>query len=128
MLLGSILKSRHGEYKEYHTLKDDLNFVTETDMGRSLEVYLRVIHTLEMNCKPIRADPYCEPQLGKRGLYSQFVTATVPNYQVKLLNILSFADGDYDLIRIANRMHCPIWDLSEPLKKLVEADLIRLNL
>jgi aminopeptidase-like protein len=126
--VGSILRSRHGEFKEYHTSKDDLSFVTEKDMGRSLDLYLRVIYTLEINCKPIRVDPYCEPQLGRRGLYSPLVTSTIPDYQVKLLNILSFADGDHDLIDIANRMDCPIWELCEPLKKLTEANLIRLNL
>jgi aminopeptidase-like protein len=126
--VGSLMRSRYGEFKEYHTSMDDLTFVTEEGLAESLEAYLRVVQTLEMNCRPKRTDPYCEPQLGKRGLYSTLVTSSIEDFHVKLLNILSFADGEHDLIDIANRLACPIWHLAEPLRRLVEADLIRLDL
>ena len=126
--VGSILRSRHGEYREYHTSEDNLDFVSEAALQDSLRAYLRVVQTLEMNCRPRRVDPYCEPQLGKRGLYPQFVEANAEPYEVKLLNLLSFADGDHDLIAIADRLGCPLWELSEPLERLVAADLIRLEL
>lgn len=126
--VGSLTRSRHGEYREYHTSKDDLNFVSESGMSRSLEAYLRVVQTLEMNCRPRRTNPYGEPQLGKRGLYSKLVMPNVEDYIAKLLNILCFADGEHDLIDIANRLNCPVWELRQPLEKLVEADLIKLNL
>ena len=126
--VGSLLRSRHGEYREYHTSRDNLDFVSEAGLCGSLEVYLRVVQTLEMNCRPMRTNPYCEPQLGRRGLYSKLAGSPVEDYIVKLLNILSFADGDHDVIDIANRLDCPIWDLLELLEKLVEADLIRLHL
>lgn len=81
-----------------------------------------------MNCTPTRTNPFCEPQLGRRGLYSKLVTSSVEGYVVKLLNILCFADGEHDLIAIADRIGCPVWELHPLLEKLVEADLIRLNL
>jgi aminopeptidase-like protein len=126
--VGSLMRSRYGEFKQYHTSKDDLTFVSEEGMAGSLEAYLRVVQTLELNCRPTRANPYCEPQLGKRGLYSKLVSANIEDFHVKILNLLSFADGEHDLIDVADRLKCPVWALREPLKKLVEADLIRLNL
>ena len=126
--VGSILRSRHGEYREYHTSKDNLDFVSEVGMRTTIEVYLRVVQTIEMNCRPTRTNPYCEPQLGKRKLYSTMVTSNVEDSVIKLLNILNYADAEHDLIDISNRLNSPIWELSEVLEKLVKADLIHLNL
>lgn len=125
--VGSLMRSRYGEFKQYHTSKDDLDFVSEQGLAGSLEAYLRTIQTLEMNCLPVRTNPFCEPQLGKRGLYSQLVSANIEDYHVKVLNLLSFADGEHDLIDIANRLSCPVWELADPLQKLVAADLLRLE-
>lgn len=125
--VGSLMRSRHGEFEQYHTSLDDLTFVTESGLGGSLEAYLRVAQTIELNCFPRRSNPNCEPQLGRRGLYSKMVSSNIADYQVKLLNLLSFADGEHDLIAIANRLRVPIWDLVEPLESLVAADLVTLE-
>lgn len=126
--VGSLMRSRYGEFKQYHTSMDNLTFVSEEGLGGSLAAYLRVIQTLEMNCRPMRTNPYCEPQLGKRGLYSSVVSANIEDYHVKILNLLSFADGAHDLIDIAERLDCAVWELAEPLQRLVEADLLTLDL
>ena len=127
--IGSLSRSRHGEYREYHTSKDDLDFVSERGIAGSLAAYLRAIQVLEMNCRPTRTDPFCEPQLGRRGLYPKLGAAReVDDYLTKLMHILAFSDGDHDLIDIANRLGCPVWGLREPLEKLVDADLVRLNI
>lgn len=125
--VGSLMRSRYGDFKQYHTSKDDLTFVSEQGMAGSLEAYLRIIQTIELNCYPVRTNPFCEPQLGKRGLYSKMVSSNIADFQVKLLNLLSFADGEHDLIDVANRLGAPVWDLVAPLKSLVDADLIRLE-
>jgi len=125
--VGSLMRSRYSEFRQYHTSKDDLNFVSEQGLADSLQAYLRTVQVLEMNCLPIRTNPFCEPQLGKRGLYSKLVSANIEDYHVKVLNLLSFADREHDLIDIANRLGCPVWELADPLQKLVEADLLRLE-
>lgn len=125
--IGSLLRTRHGEYPEYHTSADDLNFVSEAGLQGSLEAYLRVVQAIDLNCVPVRTDPRCEPQLGRRGLYSTFVKADVEDDIVKTLNLLSFADGRTDLLAIAERAGYPIWAFAPILRKLVEADLIRLS-
>lgn len=125
--VGSILRSRHGEYAQYHTSKDDLSFVCEAGLAGALRVYLRVLQALELNCRPVRTNPFCEPQLGKRGLYPSLGTEGLEHAVTRLIYLLSYADGEHDLIDIANLLPCPVWELSETLEKLVAADLIRLN-
>jgi len=126
--VGSLMRSRYSEFAEYHTSLDNLDFVSEVGMQGSLEGYLRIVQSHELNCKPLRTNPFCEPQLGKRGLYSQYVSVNIEDFHIKLLNILSFADGDHDLIEIADRLKVPVWTIIEPLRRLVEADLITLDL
>ena len=55
------------------------------------------------------------------------MSSGIEDYQVKILNILNFADGEHDLIDIADRLRVPVWELVAPLQRLVDADLIRLE-
>ena len=61
-------RSKFHEYKEYHTSKDDLNFISADGLEHSLLVLQKVVSLLEKNRK-YRMKILCEPQLGKRGLY-----------------------------------------------------------
>ena len=69
----------------------------------------------------------CEPQLGKRGLYPT-LSGEQANLELKKIKFLvQYSDGKTSLIEIANKLDCPIWDLTEPLKKLVESNIIDLK-
>ncbi|HYE85427.1 MAG TPA: DUF4910 domain-containing protein [Vicinamibacterales bacterium] len=125
--VGSLMRSRHGEYREYHTSLDDLSYVSETGLQRSLCAYLRILQVIEINCRPLRTRPHGEPQLGRYGLYTSMVTASVDEWIRRLLHVLSFADGDHDLIAIAEGLGVPVWELLPTLEGLAGADLITLN-
>lgn len=125
--VGSLLRSRHGEYPEYHTSKDDMAFVSEEGLANSFRAYLRVLEVIEINCRPLRTNPYCEPQLGRRGLYSSMVTESVDESVTQFLNILAFADGEHDVIDIADKLDRPAWTLLPAVEALVRADLISLG-
>ncbi len=126
--VGSLMRSPYGEYPEYHTSKDDLAFVSEQALADSLRVYLRVVETIEMNSHPIRTNPCGEPQLGRRGLHPTMTrVGPYADDTPAILTLLAFADGEHDLIDIAGRLGCPVWELRAPLQKLVEADLIYLR-
>lgn len=124
--IGSILRSRYGEYPEYHTSKDDLAFVSEAGLQGALTAYLRTLQAVEINCRPLRTNPFCEPQLGRRNLYPTMVTGVVDDHQRQTLHLLAYADGDHDLIDIAQKLGQPIWTLLPAVKALVKADIIRL--
>ena len=67
---------------------------------------------------------HCEPQLGKRGLYPTLSTKESGKVVRNMMNFLAYADGNNDLIDIANRINVPVWELFEIAQKLTENDLI----
>lgn len=69
--VGTICKDKYYEYDYYHTSLDNLEFISASDLVEVLKLYLFVIEKLEMNVTYRSRNPYCEPMLGKRGLYPQ---------------------------------------------------------
>ena len=84
----------------------------------SLSKYLAVLSILEHNVKYRNQNPYCEPQLGKRGLYraigAQSLDRTV---ELAMLWVLNLSDGCHSLLDIAERAGLEF----EPIKKAAEA-------
>ena len=64
------MRSHHGEFPQYHTSADDLDFVDPAALAGSLATILSIFDVLEHNHMYASLNPKCEPQLGKRGLYS----------------------------------------------------------
>ncbi len=102
--VGSLMRTRYGMYKEYHTSADNKEFISFKSMEDSVLKYLEILNVIENNFTYINKMPNCEPQLGKRGLYptigSQKDTAEFVNSMMWILNL---SDGANDLIDISNR-------------------------
>jgi len=125
MPVGSVTRSMYLEYPYYHTSLDNKDFVSFEAMERTLELYTNIVHTLELNECYYNTNPYCEPQLGRRGLYYRF--GGVPNrneFVPRLLHLLSFADGKMDLIDIADWRDDSAVQYREVIKMLEENDLL----
>lgn len=67
--MGTLCKDKYYEYPQYHTSLDNLDFVRPEHLAESLRLYLSAVVQLERNRRYRSAMPYCEPQLGPRGLY-----------------------------------------------------------
>jgi len=128
LAVGSLSRSTHGKFPQYHSSGDNLSFVTGAQMAESLEVYLKVIDVLENNHTFINQNPYCEPQLGKRGLYGN-VGATVhrPTFEMALLWVLNFTDGKHSLLDIAKRAKMPFETIKQAAKALLDNGLLKLT-
>jgi aminopeptidase-like protein len=124
--MGSFSRSRPAEFAEYHTSLDNLDYVTEAGLQRTLRMLLRVCQTFELSLYPLRTNPYGEPQLGKYGLYSAERASVAPR-TVERLFILGYADGEHDMLDIADAAGVPVWTLLEALDSLVQAGLITLS-
>jgi aminopeptidase-like protein len=102
--VGCLMRAKHGAYPEYHTSDDDLDFVTPDSLAESAELVLRVIDVLETNRRYVNLSPKGEPQLGRRGLYRAL--GGLPNAgeaELAMLWVLSYSDGERDLLDIASR-------------------------
>ncbi len=124
--VSSILRTKYGNYKEYHTSLDNMKILSNEGFQGAYEVYLNIIKILENNYKFL-TKTVCEPQLGKRGLYPNI--SKWPDKKSwlsvrKLINCLSFADGKKDLIDLSKSIEVHSDELLNILKKLIEKNLI----
>ena len=125
LAVGSLSRTTHGEYPQYHTSADDLDFVSAASLTESLEVYLRVVEVLENNRTFINLKPHCEPQLGKRGLYGAVGAIDAQPIDVMtLLWILNLSDGESTLLDIAERSGISFRELVSGVNALLESDLL----
>jgi aminopeptidase-like protein len=100
--VASITRSKYGEYAEYHTSLDNLDFISGEGLYGSLEVYKHCIQALEQNLI-YTPSVLCEPKLGKYKLYETVSIKGSSFSSRKVLNVLSFIDGDTDLLEISSK-------------------------
>lgn len=105
--VGSLMRTPYQKYKEYHTSLDNKLLISFTALRESIEMYFKFMQAHELNGYYQNTVKFCEPQLGKRGLYSlQGGTPTGNvNYTHDILHVLAFADGETDLLAIADKRH-----------------------
>lgn len=119
----SIMRSKYGAYPEYHTSKDDLSLISPAGLGGAFDILKCCIQALEVN-HGYRALMPCEPQLGKRGLYPTLGTAATREHVRAMMDLLAYADGDHDLVDIAEIINAPIEICDEIARRLVAADIL----
>ena len=123
--VGCLMRTPHGEYSEYHTSADNLDFVKPTSLARSYELCHAVCSVLECNRIYLNTNPKCEPQLGRRGLYR-----TVAGQQEKkipemvILWVLNLSDGQHSLLDIAMRAEVPFDEVQRAADSLVKGGLL----
>lgn len=122
--IASIMRTKYGQYPEYHTSLDNLeNVVTPEGLDGGYWVLRRAIEAIEKN-KKYKCTVLCEPQMGKRDLYPSLSTKK-HNVQLRLMmNFLSLCDGCSYLIEIAEKLNVPMWELYDLANKLESYNLI----
>ena len=102
--VGCLMRTPHGQYPQYHTSADDLDFVRPEYLADSFDKYLSVMNVLELNRTYLNTNPKCEPQLGRRGLYRLMGGEGKMKFdQMSLLWVLNLSDGFHSLLDIAER-------------------------
>ncbi|WP_440055622.1 DUF4910 domain-containing protein [Pseudoalteromonas sp. T1lg65] len=120
----SIMRSKYGEYPEYHTSLDDLTLVTPKGLQGGADALWAAIVLLENNYR-YKTTVLGEPQLGKRGLYPSVSDMQQDySYVVKMTNLLAYADGTMDLLEIAELIQVSPFELLDIADKLVTENLL----
>lgn len=124
--VGCIMRTPHGQFPEYHTSGDNLNFVRPEDLADSASLCLSVFGLIENNKVYVNQNPKCEPQLGKRGLYKAIGgQADSQNLQLAMLWVLNLSDGRYSLLDIAERAGMRFDLVQSAAKLLLEKGLLK---
>ncbi len=125
--IASILRTKHGKYPEYHTSLDNLeNVVTPKGLDGGYWAIRKAIEAIERN-KNYKATILCEPQMGKRGLYKTLSKKGRDEEVDLMMNFISLCDGQTSLLKIAENLNIPIWELYDLVDKLKSHSLIDVN-
>ena len=120
MPVGRLTRTPYGEYPEYHTSADNLDFVNPKLLKDSFEIILEIISVLENNQKYLNRNPMCEPQLGKRGLYNE-----IGDNAMAMLWVLNQSDGTNSLLDIAQKSNIPFESILQAAKNFKETRIAR---
>lgn len=127
--IASIMRTKYGEYPEYHTSLDDLDTVVSADgLYGGFNALQKAIEIIEQNCYP-KTTFACEPNLGSRGLYPTLSTLEATDQRVEArnyINILSLSDGEKSLLEIADILQKPFWELCPKAQTLNKHGLLDL--
>jgi aminopeptidase-like protein len=123
--VGSLTRTLHGEYPEYHTSGDNPDLMKPDRLVSSLRRYLEVCEVLEGNLTYVNLSPKGEPQLGKRGLYGSVGGEShAVASQMALLWVLSLSDGTRPLLDVAERSKLPFPDVYRAARALEAVGLL----
>jgi aminopeptidase-like protein len=117
--VGRLSRTPYGEYPEYHTSADNLEFVKSESLGDTLSKLLDILHVLENNRNYLSLNMMCEPQLGKRGLYDGTGEA-----RMAMLWVLNKSDGKHSLLDIAEESNIKFDTISQAANSLLKSNLL----
>ena len=118
--VGCVMRTKFGEFPEYHTSDDNFDLVTKKGLKDSLKLILECISYLMESKFPVSTTK-CEPFLSKRNLYP-----TTGNRQnnftenQELSHFLQYADGQNnleDISKLINLSYKKTFKISDVLKK-----------
>lgn len=122
--VATIMRSKYGEYPEYHTSLDNLHLVTPKGLQGGFMSLRRAIETIEQNIY-LKTTVLCEPNLGKHGLYPSLSTKTLGEETKSMMNLITYCDGSHSLLDIADLIKVPIWELIPITKNLIKKKILK---
>jgi len=125
--VGSLMRTPHGQFPEYHTSADNLEFVKPAALSDSFQKCLAIVEVLERNKIYVNQNLKCEPRLGPRGLYRTTGGHTGPGQikEMPILWTLNLSDGTHSLLDIAERSDLPFSDIAQAAEALEGCGLLR---
>ncbi|KAA9367346.1 MULTISPECIES: DUF4910 domain-containing protein [Ochrobactrum] len=123
--VGSFQRSLYGSFPEYHTSKDNLDFIKADNLEQSYHLVMQAIDLAERNWTPVNMAPKGEPQLGRRGLYDhEDGKQAQADYAMALLWVLNLSDGTQTLLDMAARSQIDFETLDYAAQRLRAVGLL----
>jgi aminopeptidase-like protein len=122
--VGSLTRTPHGQFPEYHTSADNLEFVTPASLSGALAVYMEIVSLLEDNRRYVNKFPKGEPQLGRRGVYPSTGGRSLDDDHMAMLWVLNLSDERHTLLDIAEKSRLPFATIRRAAQMLSEHGLL----
>ena len=125
--IASITRSKYGNYKEYHTSLDDLNFISSKGLNSSYNFYVKLFRNIEKERLPISRTK-CEPFLQKINIYPSNVVYKKSKYKEtrNILNFLTYSNGKNEISFIAKKLNLNSRNCLKVLKLALKYKLAQL--
>jgi aminopeptidase-like protein len=124
--VGCFMRTPHGRFPEYHTSADDLRLVRPEHLADSFSKCWAILQVVEQDRVYVNQNPKCEPQLGKRGIYSQIGGAKDGKLQeLAMLWVLNLSDGGNGLLDIADKSNLEFSVIRLAAQTLLEHGLLK---
>jgi len=95
-------RTAFGEYPEYHTSDDNKGLMNFQATCKTLDIFEHIAKILDLNRTVINRITHGEPQMSKYGdLYTPISGARANEVLMALKWLIHYADGEHDLLRIA---------------------------
>jgi len=121
--IASIFRTKYGEYPEYHTSLDNFDVVTLNGVKGGYDVAKLAIQNLMKRQIP-KVNILCEPQLGKRNLYSNLSFKGSKSSSRNITNFLQYSDGLNDLNSISKKIKIDLRKTKKIFKILKKENLV----
>ena len=121
--LISLMRTKYGSYREYHTSLDNLDFVTPAGLQGGFDLVKDCISEFE-NSTYYQTTVLGEPQLGKRGLYHTMHARTVADEVLMRTHVLAYADGSHSVQDMADLFERPRSEIEILVAELLEHGLL----
>jgi len=121
----SLMRSKYATFKEYHTSCDNLDFISPDGLYGGFAINRACLECIENNYLYEVTIP-CEPKMDKRGLRSSIGgPRVIEPSMANMMNFLMYADGDSDLIDIAETIGVSFLEAKQLANLLEKHNLIR---
>ena len=122
----SLMRLKYREYKEYHTSKDNLSFISAKGLQSSYQFIVDCINDLERQIRP-ESTVLCEPHLSKYNLYPKISKVSGLSRQPSrdFINILAYSDGKNDITDISKKIGLSYSNIISKIRILKKYKLIK---
>ena len=126
--IGVLTRTPNGLYPEYHTSADNLDLIAPEHLADTLAALLEIVESVDANDVFLRTEPHGEPQLSRHALEGTMTGSLLTGgdrEKQALFWLLNLADGDHDLLAVAERAGVPFEFVRRTADNLEQAGLLR---
>jgi aminopeptidase-like protein len=123
--VASLMRSKYHDYPEYHTSLDNKQLISFDAMSQTVEMYFSIVRALELNKCYQNTIRFCEPNMGKRGLYEDLSGAlTMPQQLSTRMRLINYMDGKTSLLAFCERYDLNLLDLQHEIELLIQKGVL----